>query len=130
VVSGIPDIELRVMRRNTAEFIAADDRPVTLRRATPVPNGTGGTKPGTPVPLPTQTMRLLPAAESTSTERRLPDGTLVKPTWVLLGVHTADMLRGDVFTISESPVVVGEVVYVHEKRDYQVKGEVIARGPR
>jgi hypothetical protein len=130
VVSGIEAVELRILRRNTEAFIAADERPITLRRATPVPTGAGSTRPGTPVPLPTQTMRLLPAAESTSTERRLPDGTVVKPTWVLLGLHTADMLRGDVFTISENPLVVGEVVYVHEKRAYEVKGEVIARGPR
>lgn len=130
MASGIPDIELRVMRRNTTSFIAADDRPVTLKRTSPVPNGTGGTKPGVPTSLPTQTMRLLPQAESPSTERTLPDGRVVKPTWVLLGEYTASMERGDTFVISESPLVTGEVVYVHEKRDYEVKGEVIMRGPR
>lgn len=130
MASGIAAMELRILRHNTREFILADERPVTLSRSTPVDTGTGGTTPGAPVPLPTQTMRLLPAAESTSTERRLPDGTVVKPTWVLLGEHTADMLRGDTFVIGENPLEIGEVVYVHEKRSYEVKGEVVTRGPR
>lgn len=130
MASGIPAMELRLMRRNTTAFILADDRPVTLRRPTSVPTGTGGTRPGPPTVLPTQTMRLLPAAESTSTERRLSDGTVVKPTWVLLGEYTANMERGDTFVIDEDPLVTGEVVYVHEKRDYEVKGEVVTSGPR
>ena len=127
MASGIPAIELRMMRRNTTAFIAADDRQITLTRTPRLNNGTGGTRPGTPTPLPTQTLRLLPQAESTSTERTLPDGRVVKPTWVLLGDYTADMLRGDTFPLPDGTT--GEVVYVHEKRDYEVKGEVISRGP-
>jgi hypothetical protein len=128
VASGIAAVELRVMRRNTKAFIDADDRQITLQRPSRVSNGTGGTRPGPLVPVPTQTMRLLPAAESTSTERTTADGKVVKPTWVLLGEHTADMKRGDTFPLPDGTT--GEVVYVHEKRDYEVKGEVIASGTR
>lgn len=129
MVSGIAAIELRVLRRNTEAFIDADPREITLMRAASVPTGTGGARPGVAAPLATQTLRLIPQAESTSTERRLPDGSVVIPTWVLLGMHTANMQRGDTFTLPDG-VTTGVVVYVHEKRDYEVKGEVIARGPR
>jgi hypothetical protein len=128
VASGIPAAELRLLRHNTKAFIAADDRQIVLKRTTTTPTGTGGGRPTTPTPLPTQTLRLLPQAESTSTERRLPDGAVVVPTWVLLGEHTADIKRGDTFDLPDGTT--GTVVYVHEKKDYEVKGEVIARGPR
>lgn len=128
MASGIAALELRILRVNTREFIRADPREVVLVRTPLMPTGTGGSTPGTPVPLPSQTLRLLPQAESTSTERRLPDGSVVVPTWVLLGEHTADVKRGDVFDLPNDGGV-GEVVYVHEKKAYEVKGEVIARGP-
>lgn len=118
------------MRANTKAFIAADPRVVSLVRLTRIPNGTGGTKPGPPVdpPVPPQTLRLLPQDASVSTERRLPDGSVVVPTWVLLGEHTADIAREDTFPLPDGTT--GVVVYVHEKKAYQVKGEVVARGPR
>lgn len=128
MASGIAAVELAVMRRNTTEFIAADDREIVLTRTPRLDNGTGGTKAGVPTPLPAQTMRLLPQDASSSTERRLPDGAVVVPTWVLLGEYTADMKRGDTFPLPDGTT--GEVVYVHEKRAYEVKGEVVARGSR
>lgn len=128
MASGIAATELRILRRNTTAFIMADEREITLSRKTTTGTGTGGSRPGVATPLPTQTLRLLPQAESTSTERALPDGRVVKPTWVLLGEYTADMKRGDTFSLPDGTV--GEVVYVHEKKDYEVKGEVIASGPR
>lgn len=128
MASGIPAVELRVLRRNTTAFIAADDRQVTLSRKATATTGTGGSRPGAAVPVPTQTLRLLPQDASSSTERSLPDGRVVKPSWVLLGDYTADLRRGDTFLLPDGTT--GEVVYVHEKRDYEVKGEVIASGPR
>lgn len=128
MASGIPAAELRLLRKNTREFILADDRQITLTRTPQVDTGTGGSRPGAPAPLATQTLRLLPQDLATSTERRLPDGSVVKPAWVLLGEHTADMKRGDTFPLPDGTT--GEVVYVHEKKDYQVKGEVVTRGPR
>lgn len=120
--------ELDIMRRNTKRFIDADSRAVVLTRTPLVPTGTGGARPGVAVPLAAQTLRLLPQAASTATERRLPDGSVVVPTWVLLGEYTADLKRGDTFPLPDGTT--GEIVYVHEKKVYQVKGEVIARGPR
>lgn len=118
-------IELKVLRHNTKEFIAADSREVVLLRSARVPNGTGGTKPGPAVPQPAQTLRLLPQEASTSVERTAVDGRVLKPTFVLLGPFTADIVRGDTFALDDG--LVGEVVYVHEKRQYQVKGEVAVR---
>lgn len=116
------------MRLNTVAFIEADPRQVQLHRPARVNTGTGGTKAGAWAAQTVQTMRLLPQAESTSTERRLASGAVVRPTWVLLGTHDANMKRGDAFDLPDGSV--GEVVYVHEKDAYQKKGEVAARGPR
>lgn len=119
------DIELKVLRYNTQEFIAADSREVVLLRSTRVSNGTGGTRPSPAVPQPAQTMRVLPQAASTAVERTAVDGQVVTPSWVLLGTFSADMKRGDRFALADGST--GEVVYVHEKRQYQVKGEVAVR---
>lgn len=116
------------MRMNTVAFIEADPREIVLYRPTRTATGTGGTRAGGWAPQPVQTLRVLPQDGSTSTERRLPDGSVVRPTWVLLGRHDANMKRGDAFDLPDGSV--GEVVYVHEKDAYQRKGEVIGRGPR
>lgn len=121
--------ELAVLRVNTRAFILADPRSVVLQRSLPVDTGTGGTRPSAPVPQPAQTMRLIPTDASVgSTERRLPDGSVVTPTWVLLGEYNANMLRGDTFDLPDGST--GEVVYIQEKTSYQKKGEVVTRGSR
>jgi hypothetical protein len=120
------EVDLAFLRAGTRAFIAADPRDVVLTRTPLVPTGTGGLRRGTPVLLPAQRLRVLPADAGPGTERRLPDGTVVVPTWVLLGEHTADIGRGDTFPLSDGST--GEVVYVHEKKSYQVKGEVVSRG--
>lgn len=128
MTSSIDARELRVLRRNTQAFIDADPTEVVLHRPTRTNTGTGGTRPSGWAPQTVQTMRLLPQGGGTSTERQLPDGKVVRPTWVLLGTYDANMLRGDAFDLPDGSV--GEVVYVHEKRAYEVKGEVVGRGPR
>lgn len=120
--------ELAIHRANTKVFIDADPRSVVLTRSAPVPNGTGGTLPGPPAAQPAQVMRLLPVDSAIATERRLADGTVVKPSWTLLGEYTADMRRGDTFSLPDGTT--GEIAYVQEKRTYQVKGEVATRGAR
>ena len=119
---------LEILRANTKKFIDEDPRAVVLMRAPRLPTGTGGARRGAAVAQPVQTMRLIPQAETTSTERRLPDGAVVVPTWVLLAEHTGNMLRGDELSLPDGGV--GEVVYVHEKKLYHIKGEVVARGAR
>lgn len=123
-----PD-ELAILRLNTRQFIMADPREVVLERSIPVTTGSGGTRPSLPIPQPAQTMRLIPTdASMVSTERRLPDGSVVTPTWILLGEHNANMLRGDTFELPDGTI--GEIVYVQEKKSYQKKGEVATRGAR
>lgn len=124
----VSEAALQTLRANTKRFIDEDPRSIVLMRAPRAATGTGGTRRGAAVARPVQTLRLIPQAETTSTERRLPDGVVVSPTWVLLGEHTADMQRGDEFTLPDGSQ--GEVVYVHEKKTYQVKGEVVSRGAR
>lgn len=120
--------ELAIHRANTKAFIAADPRSIVLIRSDPVPNGSGGTTPGPAVPQPAQTLRLLPVDSAVATERRLADGSVLKPSWTLLGEHTANMKRGDTFTLPDGTT--GEIAYVQEKQTYQRKGEVVARGAR
>lgn len=121
-------LELAVHRANTKAFIDADPRSIVLVRSVPVPNGSGGSLPGVPAPQPAQTMRLMPVDATVATERRLEDGSVLKPSWTLLGEHTADMKRGDTFSLPDGTT--GEIAYVQEKRTYQVKGEVVSRGAR
>jgi hypothetical protein len=121
-------LELAVHRTNTKAFIDADPRSIVLVRSVPVSNGSGGTIPGPATPQPAQTMRLMPVDTAVTTERRLADGSVAVPSWTLLGEYTANMKRGDTLTLPDGTT--GEIAYVHEKRTYQVKGEVATRGAR
>lgn len=120
----IPATEARVQKALTDAFIAADVSTITLIPAEFVSNGSGGRKRNDlPARLP-QSMRLIPQ-DANAAERETLDGSVVQPNYMLLGVWNAAMTRGDRFTNSGTRY---EVVYVHEKRDYQTKGEVITRG--
>lgn len=117
--------ELRILKLNTVAFIEADPREIVLTRYPRVPNGTGGTRPGTPVPQPVQTLRVIPVESSRAVERVSVDGATVMPSWVLLGRWDANMARGDRFPLQGG--LTGEIVYVHETRLYEAKGEVVVR---
>lgn len=67
-------------------------------------------------------MRLIPAKETLAVERETLDGRVVKPEYVLLALWDGEMERGDRFSLGGNRY---EVAFVHEKRDYQVKGEVV-----
>jgi hypothetical protein len=122
------DIETAMQRRGTKEFISADPRDIVLVRIPLVDNGTGGSTEGTPVPLAAQTMRLIPFNSQVSAERQLPDGRVVHPSWTLMAEVGANILYGDTFDLPDGTT--GEVIYVQEKTVYQVKAEVVSRGPR
>lgn len=117
--------ELRILRFNTVAFIEADPRTVVLTRYPRVPNGAGGSRPGTPAPQPAQVMRVIPVESSRAVERVSVDGATVTPSWVLMGRWDANMKRGDRFPLQDGTT--GELVYVHEKHDYEMKGEVVVR---
>jgi hypothetical protein len=119
--------EIRIQRLGTKEFISADPRQIVLLRTPLIPNGTGGTTEGTPVPLPPQTMRLIPVNSQVSAERTTSDGRVLKPSYTLMGEVGVNMMYGDTFELPDGTT--GEVAYVQEKQVYQVKGEVVSRGP-
>lgn len=120
----IPAAEAKVQRKLTFAFIEADSVQIALVPAEFVSNGSGGRKRVDLPVRPPQSMRLIPQ-DANAAERETLDGSVVQPNYMLLGVWDASMARGDRFTNSGTRY---EVVYVHAKRDYQTKGEVITRG--
>lgn len=123
---GISDTELAIQRRITRGFIAADSLEVTLERRTRSEDGAGGTISGSPTVLPVQTLRLIPLGDrGGATQRTTADGVAVTPGYALLGEHTADIARGDEFTVNGRRY---EVVFIGENRQYEVKAEVAYRG--
>ena len=117
--------EALVQRKLTLAFISADSVQITLTPATFASNGSGGRKRVDGLPRLPQAMRLIPQGSTVNTERETLDGVSVQPTMVLLGAFDAGMERGDRFVTNGFRY---EIVFVHDKRDYEAKGEVITRG--
>ena len=126
-MSGIAAAELAIQRTLTKEFIRADSMEIVLERAPLTADGEGGWVRGTPTPLPAQTMRLIPLQDGTpgGQNRFTADGEAVRPGYMLMGLHTADMQRHDRFTTAEGNY---EIVFVNANRQYEVKGEVYRYG--
>lgn len=121
---GVSEAELGAQRRITKMFIAADSITVTLLRSVFTPDGAGGEVRGEPAPLAPQVMRLIPAGDGAQ-ERFTSNGQAVKPTYMLMGEHDADMERWDEFEVDG---ITYEIVFVNQNRQYQVKGEAAYRG--
>jgi hypothetical protein len=117
--------ELAIMRANTTEFIAADSKSITLSRRTETPNGSGGFEiVYQPMVFP-QVFRLIPQQGNMSPLRTTLDGEAVQPDYVLLGAYDVNLARWDTFTDQGRRYI---VLFVHEKRSYEVKGEVLYLG--
>lgn len=119
----ISDAELAVHRTNTVQFILADSVEVVLVRRTRVSDGAGG-HTWSPAPLPVQVMRLIPLGDG-ATERQNQDGVLVRPSYMLMGEHDADMERWDRFYKDGREY---EIVFVNDNRQYETKGEAVYLG--
>lgn len=126
---GISEPEVRAQRIITAYFIKADSLEVTLFRVERTSDGAGGYTTGSPAPLPPQVMRLVPLQDGASAagpaNRFTADGQAVRPSYMLIGKHDADMERFDTFTLNTGRY---EVVFVNANRQYEVKGEVAYLG--
>lgn len=121
--SGDLGLETLMNRKQTLAFISADPKPVTLLRSTRTPNGSGGFVVSQPSPvLPPQQGRLIPNNRQTN-ERMTSEGVQVIPDMILMMVFDADVLRYDRF---EDQGRLYEVVWLHEKRTYQTKCEVVS----
>lgn len=116
----IPPKEAEVQRKLTSWFVDADVEEVTLERPARISDGAGGWVNSFQPWMP-QRMRLVPGAAPV--ERLTSDGLLVTPNYTLLGLYGASMERFDRFTLGG---VKYEIVFVHENREYQTKGEVIS----
>jgi hypothetical protein len=117
--------ELAVQRMLTAEFIAADFIVLALERSARVSDGKGGYRVQRSTLAP-QTFRLIPQGDTGgAVERLTADGKAVRPQYVLMGAHTVDLARGDLFAIGDRRY---EVVFINENRQYEVKGEVAYLG--
>jgi hypothetical protein len=123
--SAQPTTEVVMLRRQTREFIKADMRLISLWRTEYKGNGTGGYVVDTLLDIFEQEMRLIPFS-SLGMERARVDGTVVTPSWVLLGEYNSEMREGDRFFMPDGQVA--EIVLVEEKRLYQTKGEVVLHG--
>lgn len=122
---SIPAEELAIMRANTTEFIDADSKQLTMSRRTTASNGSGGYEETyTPLVFP-QKFRLIPQQGNMSPLRATLDGEAVQPDYVLLGEYDVNLVRWDTFTDQGRRYI---VLFVHEKRSYEVKGEVLYLG--
>lgn len=118
-------VELEAQRLQTDAFIRADPIGIILWRREKVPNGSGGFMLAPAQELPSQQFKLVPQNRQLE-ERQTVDGVVVRPDNVLIGYHNADIQRGDWFTNATGHRF--EVVYVHEKRDYEVRADLVYRG--
>lgn len=116
--------ELKVNRKQTAAFIAEDPVRLTLTHpATRTPDGAGGytTTPGGPADP--QDFRLI--IQGGNVASRNIDGAQIKPAYVMIGKHDADVKIGDTFTFNNRNY---EIKYVRENRDYETWSEVVYTG--
>lgn len=117
-------LEAQVQRRLTLAFIAADPKSISIVRKVKEPNGSGGFRwvhDSAAPDLPPQEMRLIPANRQLQ-ERETPLGTKVSADMTLMAAHDADLKRFDEFV---DQGITYQVLWVHEKRVYETKAEVL-----
>lgn len=117
--------ELQVQKALTDAFIDADLEMVSFSRCEIVPDGAGGWRKNPPSALPSQRVRLVPSTSSRQVERTTSDGSVVEPSFTLLGREDLDVRVGDRFVLWGANL---EVVHVHERQAYQRKADVIRHG--
>lgn len=115
--------ELRVLRRQTTSYIAANPESVSLVREVRLDDGAGGYMEGNPSTIAAQTVRIIQKSESEATERRNRDGEVVRPSVVLLAEWDANVQVGDEFVWEGMRA---EVVYISDMK-YELVCEVAAR---
>lgn len=118
--------ELRLLRKQTAQFIAANQSNITLKRPAYVDDNQGGEINDHDDLIAEQPLRLIAQASGRqSLESRTIDGQVITPNYVLLGKYTANMENGDWFTVDG---IRHDVVFVRPDKRYEVVGEVMRNG--
>lgn len=109
----------------TQMFIDANSNSFVLTRPTRVPDGAGGTVDSGSTTLAAQTMRLVGLSQlSASAERVSADGHIVRATFALIALPSADVEVGDVFTFDGH---VHEVLFVSAHPEWRKRAEVFRR---
>jgi hypothetical protein len=92
-------VELKLLRRQTREFIHAKGIKLRLKRQGTVDSGNGAWIPGAVETLLPQEFRLVPFKRRlTLQEVKNQDGAFHVLDYILVGFHDADVQRGDKFT--------------------------------
>jgi hypothetical protein len=106
----------------TQMFIDANPNSFSLQRPSRVSDGAGGWLEDSVVDLGAQTMRLVGLSQlSTQAERVSSDGHIVRPSFALVALPSADMAVGDRFTFEGK---VHEVVFVSTHPEWRKRAEV------
>lgn len=106
----------------TQMFVDANPNSFVLSRTARVSDGAGGYVSGTTTVLDAQTMRLVGLSQlSASAERVSADGRIVRATFALIALPSADVAEGDVFTFEGK---VHEVLFVSTHPEWRKRAEV------
>lgn len=118
--------EIVVQKRLTREFIHADGISVELVRSTAVSTPNGGTQPGVPVTIDSQTFRLVPASSSAfSSLREKIEGDIPQEGSLLIGVWNADIEQEDTFEFDGKT---WEIKFISTDRTYETVASAMYRG--
>lgn len=121
----ISPAELEIQKRQTQAFIDADPETVVFTPGEErVSDGAGGwtVKKGTP--RDPQVVRMIPTATDNDVIQS-PEGRRVDIQYTVLGMPEATFERGDTFTWRGQE---WKVDYLHQKPDYERKGDVVLNG--
>lgn len=116
--------EARLAARNTRAFILADPVVVVFLRPVVISTSAGGRKPGPPLALPAQTMRLVPLSGNVwdRSKQKVDEGNLPDVTHQLIGMPDADVHKDDEFMIDE---VRWKVTHVSPERRNRTSANVM-----
>jgi len=120
------EIELKVNRLNTKAFIAA--KPVTLKllRAAEVRTPSGATRKGAAAPINDQVFRIIEQGSPSAPQQIVTvDGTARNVSFMLLGLHDADVKKGDTWREGDRDWEVGDLV---RPNGYETRALVVESG--
>lgn len=119
-------IERKMGQRNTRAFIQADPSRVTLIRPTKVLTAAGGHKPGEPITLPPQTVRLVPLSGNVwdRSKQKTDEGNLPDVTFQLVGMPGLDIKKGDHFVWKHDD---WEVIHVSPEEGQRISANISLR---
>lgn len=121
----ISDVELRILSAQTKAFIDADVEEISiLPREVRTEDGAGGWILETGAPLPAIRVRLIPQSDKVPEASSL-EGSRRAPEFVLVAMPGEDITANDRFEWRGN---MWEITQVHDKPEYELKGDVSLHG--